>query len=40
LHSLIQILTNNIRMRGVVFTLNFLAVIGLWLVLLCANTNS
>lgn len=40
LHSLIQILTNNIRMRGVVFTLNFLAVIGLWLVLLYANTNS
>lgn len=30
LHSLVQILTGNIRLRGAVFTINFLAVIGLW----------
>lgn len=33
-HSAVQILTANIRLRGVVFTINFLAVIGLWGVLL------
>ena len=31
LHSAVQILTGNVRLRGVAFTLNFLAVIGLWL---------
>ncbi|MBR7800553.1 MAPEG family protein [Undibacterium fentianense] len=30
LHSMIQIGTNNIRLRGLVFTINFLAVMGLW----------
>jgi hypothetical protein len=30
LHSGVQILTANVRLRGVVFTLNFLAVLGLW----------
>jgi hypothetical protein len=30
LHSAVQILTTNVRLRGVVFTINFLAVIGLW----------
>lgn len=30
LHSLVQILTRNIRLRGVVFTINFLAALGLW----------
>ena len=30
LHSAVQILTRNVRLRGVVFTLNFLAVLGLW----------
>jgi hypothetical protein len=30
LHSLVQILTRNVRLRGVVFTINFLAVLGLW----------
>ena len=30
LHSGIQILTRNLRLRGMVFTLNFLAVLGLW----------
>jgi hypothetical protein len=35
-HSLVQILTRNIRLRGLVFTVNFLAAMGLWVVLLCA----
>lgn len=30
LHSLVQVLTTNIRLRGVVFTINFVAVLGLW----------
>lgn len=30
-HSCVQILTANIRLRGLVFTINFLATIGLWL---------
>lgn len=30
LHSLVQILTTNVRLRGVVFTLNFLAVLLMW----------
>jgi hypothetical protein len=30
LHSLVQIPTANVRLRGVVFTINFLAVLGLW----------
>jgi len=30
LHSAVQILTRNVRLRGVVFTINFLAVLGLW----------
>jgi len=30
LHSAVQILTKNVRLRGVVFTINFLAVLGLW----------
>ncbi|MEM1262485.1 MAG: MAPEG family protein [Pseudomonadota bacterium] len=29
-HSFVQILTSNIRLRGVVFTVNFLAVLGMW----------
>ena len=32
LHSAVQVLTGNVRLRGVVFTLNFLAVLGLWVV--------
>mgnify|MGYP003578280702 CR=1 FL=1 len=32
LHSLVQILTSNVRLRGVVFTVNFLAVLALWAV--------
>lgn len=29
-HSLVQILSTNVRLRGVVFTINFVAVLGLW----------
>lgn len=31
LHSLVQILTRNVRLRGLVFTINFVAVLGLWI---------
>ncbi len=31
-HSGVQILTTNIRLRGLVFTINFLAVLGLWVI--------
>jgi hypothetical protein len=34
LHSAVQVLTANVRLRGLVFTVNFLAVLGLWGVLL------
>ncbi|MEM7254275.1 MAG: MAPEG family protein [Pseudomonadota bacterium] len=34
LHSGVQILTRNVRLRGVVFSINFLAVIGLWVLIL------
>ena len=34
LHSSVQILTTNIRLRGLVFMINFLAVLGLWGVVL------
>ena len=33
-HSCVQIFTTNIRLRGLVFTLNFLATLGLWVVVL------
>lgn len=33
-HSSVQILTTNIRLRGLVFTINFLAALGLWVILL------
>ena len=33
-HSCVQILTTNIRLRGLVFTINFLAALGLWVVVL------
>jgi len=29
-HSVVQICTTNVRLRGAVFTVNFLAVLGLW----------
>jgi hypothetical protein len=34
LHSLVQVLTRNVRLRGVVFTVNFLAVLWMWAMLL------
>ena len=36
LHSLVQILTTNVRLRGLVFTVNFIAVLGLWAMVLLA----
>ncbi len=37
LHSAVHILTRNVRLRGVVFTINFLAVIGLWILVVQAS---
>ncbi|KGI78810.1 MAPEG family protein [Oleiagrimonas soli] len=37
LHSGVQILTTDIRLRGLVFTINFLAVLGLWATVLAAG---
>ncbi|AKS41600.1 MAPEG family protein [Wenzhouxiangella marina] len=34
LHSVVQVLTGNVRLRGLVFMINFLAVLGLWIVAL------
>jgi len=36
LHSAVQIGTRNIRLRGLIFTVNFLAVIGLWVLVVQA----
>jgi hypothetical protein len=33
-HSGVQVFTANVRLRGAVFTVNFLAVLGMWLALL------
>ena len=33
LHSGVQILTSNVRLRGIVFTLNFMAVLAMWAVI-------
>lgn len=30
-HSAVQVLTDNVRLRGLVFTVNFLAVLGMWI---------
>ncbi|MHC9511157.1 MAPEG family protein [Kangiella sp. M94] len=32
-HSGVQILANNIRLRGLVFTINFLAVLSMWVII-------
>jgi hypothetical protein len=32
-HSAVHVFTTNVRLRGVVFTLNFLAVLAMWVVL-------
>ena len=34
IHSGVQILTTNVRLRGLVFTINFLAVLAMWCLLL------
>jgi hypothetical protein len=36
LHSAVQILTTNVRLRGLVFMLNFMCVLGLWVQVLRA----
>lgn len=36
LHSVVQIFTANVRLRGTVFTANFLAVLGLWILAVVA----
>lgn len=36
LHSAVQILARGVRLRGIVFTINFLAVIGLWALVIMA----
>lgn len=30
LHSFVQVATTNVRLRGIVFTINFIAVLGMW----------
>lgn len=40
MHSAVQIFTRNVRLRGVVFTVNFLAVLGLWIFAVLAVGNS
>ncbi len=40
LHSAVQILTTNVRLRGVVFTINFLAVLGMWLLVVTRSLES
>ena len=37
LHSVVQIGTRNVRLRGVVFTVNFLSVLALWVQVLMAS---
>ncbi len=37
LHSVVQVFTGNVRLRGLVFTVNFLAVLGLWAIIAAAQ---
>jgi len=37
LHSIVQIFTDNIRLRGVVFTINFIAVLAMWTLIFIRN---
>ena len=37
MHTYVQLFTTNIRLRGAVFTVNFVAVLGMWLCLLLAG---
>lgn len=36
-HSYVQIMTENIRLRGIVFTINFVATVGLWILIFRFN---
>ena len=38
LHSIVQIFTDNIRLRGMVFTVNFVAVLAMWALLVIEHT--
>ncbi|MGQ5525380.1 MAPEG family protein [Chitinimonas sp. PSY-7] len=40
LHSSVQILTTNVRLRGLVFTVNFIAALGLWVMALLTTLKS
>ncbi|MEA9579497.1 MAPEG family protein [Xanthomonas nasturtii] len=33
-HSCVQVFTKNVRLRGLIFTINFLATLGLWAIVL------
>jgi hypothetical protein len=37
IHTYVQVFTTNVRLRGGVFTINFVAVLGMWLWLLLAS---
>lgn len=39
-HSCVQVFTTNVRLRGVVFTANFLAVLAMWAALLAQSSVS
>ena len=39
LHSVIQVFTSNIRLRGAIFTINFIAVISMWFTLALSVLN-
>ena len=39
LHSAVQIGTRNVRLRGLVFTINFVAVLGLWSAMLVGGSH-
>jgi hypothetical protein len=38
LHSAVQILTTNVRLRGLVFMVNFVAVLGVWWIVLAGTS--
>lgn len=38
-HSAVHVFTTNVRLRGVVFTLNFLAVLAMWVVLVMQSSS-
>ncbi len=40
LHSGVQILGRNVRLRGLIFTINFLAVLGLWVLVVLAASST